>query len=157
MRKEKMTRTIRSYGVIAWMAVALCCATVSTAQQKAQAVSLNNRAYDMSRETILEGTVVRYTPSASSKPLGAHVSLQTSSGIVDVHLGNAKLLSAHHLSLVAGDALRITGENVGYGTTTQFLARVVQKGTQSLTVRSNRGFPLSPGNKPGTHAQVGAL
>jgi hypothetical protein len=155
-----MKRAIRSHWQVAGIAVALCFATVSSAQsaqQKTQTVSLNNRSYDVSRETVLEGTVVRYTPSASTKPLGAHVTLQTSSGVVDVHLGNAKLLSANHFSLAAGESLRITGENLAYGTTMQFLARVVQKGNQTLAVRSNRGFPLSPGNKSGTHAQVGAL
>jgi hypothetical protein len=157
MGKKKMKRAIETCWGVAGMAVLLCFATVSSAQQKTQTVSLNNRSYNVSRETVLEGMVVRYTPSASTKPLGAHVSVQTSSGVVDVHLGNAKLLTANHFSLAAGDSLRITGENLAYGTTMQFVARVVQKGNQTLAVRSNRGFPLSPGNKPGTHAQAGAL
>jgi long-subunit fatty acid transport protein len=151
-----MKRAIGTCWGVAGVAALLCFATVSSAQQKTQTVSLNNRSYNVSRETVLEGTVVRYTPSATTKPLGARVTLQTSSGVVDVHLGNAKLLT-NHFSLAAGDSLRITGENLAYGTTMQFVARVMQKGNQTLAVRSNRGFPLSPGNKPGTHAQVGAL
>jgi hypothetical protein len=157
MGKKTMKSAIRSCEGVAGALALLCFATLCSAQQKIQTVSLNNRSYDVSRETVLEGTVVRYTPSASTKPLGAHVTVQTSSGLVDVHLGNAKLLSANHFSLAAGESLRITGENVGYGTTMQFVARVVQKGNQTLAVRSTRGFPLSPGNKPGTHSQVGAL
>jgi hypothetical protein len=155
---DSMTKAIRAGLGGAWIAAALCFATLSIAQQNIPAVAQNSRAYNVSREAVLEGTVLRYTPSASSKPLGAHVTLQTAAGPVDVHLGNAHLLSANHFSLAAGDSLRITGENVAYGNTTQFLARVVQKGAQSLTVRTNRGFPLSPGGKLGSsRSQVGAL
>ena len=111
----------------------------------------------MSRETALEGKVLQYTPASSVAPLGAHVTVQTASGAVDVHVGNAKRLAANHLSLSSGDSVRIVGENVTYGASTQFLARVVQKGNQILEVRSTRGFPLSPIGKVGPRTEGGAL
>jgi len=76
-------------------------------------------------------------------PLGAHVKLQTSSGIVDVHIGNGKLLTANHVALQAGDAVKITGENVAYGQSTVYVARVIQKGSQTVTLRSLHGTPLA--------------
>jgi hypothetical protein len=83
--------------------------------------------------------------------MGAHVKLQTSSGAMDVHLGNAHLLTAGHLSLAAGDSVSITGENVPFGGGTIFAARVIQKGATSVTLRSRNGMPLvmTPRNSSG--------
>ena len=111
----------------------------------------------MSRETVLEGKVLQYTPASSVVPLGAHVTVQTTSGAVDVHVGNANRLAANNLSLASGDTVRIVGENVTYGKSTQFLARIVQKGNQILEVRSTRGFPLGTTAKLGPRTEGGAL
>jgi hypothetical protein len=142
----------------AWLTGALLLAiTAGAQQQKAQTVTQKTQAYDVGRESVLQGTVINYTAASTTAPLGAHVTLQTASGPVDVHLGNAQLLAANHFSLSVGDSVRIVGENVAYGTGTQFLARVVQKGNQTLAVRSVRGFPLSPSGKFGARTEGGAL
>jgi hypothetical protein len=141
----------------AWLAGAILFSATASAQQKAQIVPQKNQAYDVSRESVLQGTVLTYTAAATAAPLGAHVTVQTSAGVVDVHLGNAQLLTANHFSLSSGDSVRITGENVAYGTSTQFLARVIQKGNQALAVRSVRGFPLTPSGKLGPRTEGGAL
>jgi hypothetical protein len=119
------------------------CAGAAHAQAKPDSLTSNSSAYDVKRESTLVGTVISYTQNSSTPPLGPHVSLQTSSGIVDVHLGNARLLLASHFAIQSGDTLRIIGENLAIGNSTQFVARVVQKGTQALAVRSARGIPLS--------------
>jgi hypothetical protein len=141
----------------AWLAGAILFSVTASGQQKAQIVPQKNQAYDVSRESVLQGSVLTYTAAATAAPLGAHLTVQTSSGVVDVHLGNAQLLTANHFSLASGDSVRITGENVAYGTSTQFLARVIQKGNQALTVRSVRGFPLTPSGKLGPRTEGGAL
>jgi hypothetical protein len=114
------------------------------AQQKAQQLPQRNQAYDIARETLLEGTVLKYTEASSVPPLGAHVTLHTATGPVDIHLGNARLLAANHFSLNPGDTVRVMGESLAYGQGLQFVARVVQKGGQTLMVRSVRGIPLLP-------------
>ena len=116
--------------------------------------------YDVSREATLLGTVQAYTPAAQTAPLGAHVSLLTASGVVDVHLGDARLLAANHFSIQTGDTLRIIGEYVAYAKGTQFVARIVQNGTHAITVRSVRGIPLSymaPRNGAQSKSQGGVL
>ena len=90
-------------------------------------------------------------------PLGPHVTVSTGSGVVDVHLGNARLLEASHLSLSAGDSIQIVGENISYGSGTQFVARVIQKGNQTVALRTTRGFPLAPMGKLGPRTEGGAL
>ena len=140
-----------------WLAGVLLLSTIASAQQKAQPVAERNLSYDMNRETVLEGKVLQFTPASSAAPLGAHVTVQTSSGVVDVHLGSARLLEANHFLLASGDSVRIVGENVAYGLRTQFLARVIQKGNQVLAVRSARGLPLAPNGKFGRQSEGGAL
>lgn len=116
----------------------------ASAQQATPSDAQLLRTYNSSREISLVGTVVKYETSSTVPPMGAHVILQTASGQVDVHLGNAKVLEASHFTLNAGDSVRIVGEPMALGEGTYFAARIVQKGTQAVTVRNARGFPLSP-------------
>lgn len=134
----------------------LALAAAASAQQKQSSPSQRSNSYDVSRESVLQGTVVSFTAQSPTAPLGAHVTVQTASGLVDVHLGNAKLLEANIFSLSAGDSIKIAGESVAFGQGTQFVARVIQKGEQSLTLRSLRGFPLHVVSSKNTN-QGGAL
>jgi hypothetical protein len=152
-----MTRLLPWRVGIVCLAIVVLLSTIASAQQKAQAVPQRNLTYDPSRETVLEGKVLRYTSASSVAPLGPHVSVQTGSSVVDVHLGSARLLEANHFSLASGDSIRIVGETIPYGTSTQFLARVIQKGNQVLAVRTRRGLPLAPGGKFGPQSDGGAL
>jgi hypothetical protein len=116
--------------------------------------------YDVKREVSLSGTVQAFNAAAETAPRGAHVMLQTASGVVDVHVGGARLLAASHFPIHSGDSLRIVGENVTYGNGTQFVARILQNGTRVLEVRSVRGIPLSyvaPRTAEPAKAQSGAL
>jgi DNA/RNA endonuclease YhcR with UshA esterase domain len=159
--KKEMKRIVTTSTGAVWLAVALFLATNASAQEpqaKAQTSSQTNRAYDMTRETVLEGKVVQYTASSSAPPLGAHVTVQTSAGVVDVHLGSSSRLTANNFSLASGDSIRIVGENIVYGkASTQFVARVIQKGNQILEMRSARGLPLETIGKLGPRTGGGAL
>ena len=142
------------------MAAGLSTSAATAQENTSAAAKAELAAYDTNRETTLVGMVQAYTPAAQTPPLAAHVTLQTSSGLVDVHLGDARLLAANHFAIQSGDWLRIIGESVAYGKGTQFVARIVQKGTQSLAVRSVRGIPLSymaPRNAAQAKAQGGVL
>ena len=114
------------------------------------------QAYDAKREISLIGTVVKYETASAVPPMGARVTIQTPSGQVDVHLGNARVLAANHLVLNAGDNVRIVGEPMALGEGTYFAARIVQKGLQAVAVRNTKGFPLTPASTL-TPAQKEAL
>jgi hypothetical protein len=133
-----------SHGRSGWVCVAVffLLASAAAAQQKSPTPQ-SNLAYSTAREVSIQGTVISYTNS-SVAPLGPHVTLQTSSGVLDVHLGNARLLQANNLTLEPGNSVRVIGENVAYGNATQFVARLIQKGNQAVLLRSARGFPLRP-------------
>jgi hypothetical protein len=114
---------------------------LSGAQQSTPA-SHSYSTYDVSRETTLVGTVLSYTAESSVPPVGAHVSIQTAAGAVDVHVGSAKLLQQSRVTLAAGDSVRITGEVIAAGQSSTFAARIIEDGTQSVTVRDTKGQVL---------------
>jgi len=127
------------------------------AQDKSAPAPARINVYDTKREVTIIGTVVKYGSSTVGSP-GPHVTLQTTSGIVDVHLGDARLLAAKNFTVQTGDTLRIVGETVSDWRGTQFLARIVQNGTNALIVRSPRGIPLTYAVAPtAAKKQGGAL
>jgi hypothetical protein len=152
----KLTGTA-GLGLAGWLALT----STSAAQEKTQTVPQrveSNHLYSTARETVLKGTVVEFTPNSTVAPMGAHVSLQTGSGVVDVHLGNARVLTANHLSLQAGDAVQITGENVVFGPSSVFAARMIQKGAQTVIVRTRAGVPVATSlHAANTNAQGGTI
>ncbi len=150
-----MTRLLQWRGGIVWLVGVLLLSTIASAQQKAQTIPQRNQAYDPSREISVQGSVIGYSEISSAAPFGPHVTLQTSFGVLDIHLGNARLLESNHFTLATGDTIRVLGESVPFGSGTQFLARVIQKGNQALVLRSPQGFPLRPATK--STDQQGAL
>jgi len=138
-----MKALIPSKAAIVALVITLGYCTSASAQQATQPVA-QFRSYDISRESFLVGTVVKFDSVSSTRPIGAHLILQTSAGQVDVHLGNAKVLQAGHLDLNAGDSVRIVGEPLAFGDATYFAARIVQKGAQAVAVRNTRGFLTTP-------------
>jgi DNA/RNA endonuclease YhcR with UshA esterase domain len=132
-------------GLLVAAAASILCGSAMPQQLPRKAMhSSGTGNYDVARESVLEGKVLKVTNASTSTPLGARVSLQSASGVIDVHGGNSKLLENSGLSLQAGDSVSITGENVTFGTSTVFIARLIRKGGQSVAVRSTNGMPLLP-------------
>lgn len=140
----KIHKWMGSAGAIAAI-FGLALGVVAQGQQVPQiAGHRSGAAYDVARESVISGKIVQYSAASTTPPMGVHISLQTSSGTIEVHAGNAKLIQASNISLQAGDSVSITGELVQFGNSTVFVARVIQKGSQSVAVRSKNGVPLLP-------------
>jgi hypothetical protein len=122
----------------AWLAGVLLSITAS-AQQTSPPL---HAGYSATREVNLLGTVSSIVEHGKDGPLGTHVLVQTSTGLVDVHVGSAKFLQWNHLTLASGDSVRIIGEAFTNGSSNVFLARIVQRGTQAVAVRTPKGTPL---------------
>jgi hypothetical protein len=143
-----------------WIAVVLLFSAAALAQEKSPQPLPRFGAYDARQEGTLVGTVVDFKLSSTTPPLGARLTLQTPTGVVDVHLGDARLLTANQFNIQSGDTLRIIGAYTPAGSSSLFLARIVQKGTQALTLRTQRGFPvhyIAPKNSAETKSQRGVL
>lgn len=139
---------MRSICFCSLLAAALFSSAVNLSAQEKPPVASQSanslNAYDLNREVTLVGTVIAYSSSSTTAPAGPRVSLQAPSGLVDIHLGDARLLAADHFTIQAGDTLRIVGENISYSGGTQFVARIIQNGTKALFLRSTRGIPIVP-------------
>ena|ERR1700730_7395228 len=141
MKIQKWVRSACAIGAV----IALVLRVEASGQQiQLSAAHRAGAAYDVVRESVISGKIVQYSASSTTPPLGAHISLQTSSGTIDVHAGNAKVIQASNISLQAGDSVSITGETAQFGTSNVFVARLIQKGSQSVAVRSKNGVPLLP-------------
>ncbi len=79
-------------------------------------------AYDLNREVTLVGTVLSYSAASKTSPAGPRVTLQTRSGVFDIHLGDARLLAANQFTIQQGDTLRIVGENIAFSGGMQFVS-----------------------------------
>jgi hypothetical protein len=130
----------RKVGIVGAAALALCVG--SFGQQQATAPAPRVGEYDVKRESEVVGTVVAYAANPKTAPFGARATVQTGSGMFEVHLGDPRLLSANHFSIETGDTLRIVGETLTTRNSSLFVARIVQKGTQALAVRTVRGLPV---------------
>jgi hypothetical protein len=126
--------------MVAAALIVLCAGALG--QQPAAAPATRAGEYDVKRESDVVGTVVAYAVNSKAAPFGARATLETNSGVIEVHLGDARLLAVNHFSIATGDTLRIVGETLAAGSANLFVARIVQKGTQVLAVRTARGFPI---------------
>ena len=130
----------RKFGIVGAVALTLCGGAFG--QQPADAPAPRAGEYDVRRESEVVGTVVAYEANSKTAPFGARATVQTNSGVMDVHLGDPRLLAVNHFSIETGDTLRIVGETLNTGNTALFAARILQKGTQALAVRTVRGLPV---------------
>jgi hypothetical protein len=148
-----MTLKIRMYLGSAAFAAALLSPSFAGAQQKTAQITQGSFAYDPSTETQIQGTVVSYTASSQTAPIGPRATIRTSSGNVDVHLGNADTMKINDVFLAAGDSVKIVGASHNFGNGDVFLARVLQKGNQTVTLRNAKGLAIAP-KRDGTVVKV---
>src|SRR5258708_12509635 len=106
-------------GILA-LGIVLGSSLSSQAQQATQKDVQQLRSYNVSRESFLLGTVVKFTTASDTPPMGAHVILQTSSGQIDVHLGDARVLKAAGLELNPADSFPILRELLTLADSTYF-------------------------------------
>jgi hypothetical protein len=117
-------------------------APFSGAQQKASPVLQANFAYDVTREAVVQGTVLSYTAASTVAPIGPHAQIQTASGVVDVQLGSAQVMKQNDIFLEPGDSVKIVGESMNFERGPVFLARILRKGNQIVTLRNINGIPI---------------
>jgi hypothetical protein len=129
----------------ALLAMFVTLSLMATGQQRREPAGSRAIAYDAEREIVLQGTVLGYTENSPVPPIGAHATVQTANGIIDVHLGPAPYLHAYHFSFVSGDSVRLVGTISRQNKNVVFLARVAQKGSQAIAIRSTQGFLLARG------------
>jgi hypothetical protein len=140
----------RKFRIFASLAMAFC--AEARGQQPAAVPVSPADEYELKWESDVVGTVVAFAANSKTAPFGARATVQTNSGLLEVHLGDA-----NHFSIETGDRLRIVGETLPAGGSL-FVARIVQKGTRGLEVRTAGGFPIpyvAPRNTLGAASRRG--
>lgn len=103
------------------------------------------RVYQPETEATLEGTVAAVQELGWGPWTGTHVQLDSTDGTVWVHLGPSQFLSSQKLQLKKGNRLTVTGSRVEMDGQDVIIARQVQSGGTSVTLRNEQGVPVWSG------------
>jgi hypothetical protein len=73
---------------------------------------------------------------------GAHLTFETATETIDVHLGPPAMLEEKNVIIASGDTLTILGSRITLGRTPVLLAREITRGGETWTFRDPAGFLL---------------
>jgi len=122
----------------------------------AQSAAPRAFSYDISNEVSITGTVsaVLIKPAAGMIG-GSHILISTPSGMVDVSLGRFGLTGKGALSGSAGEKIDVTGVMRTVKDQQVFMARTVQVGGESFTIRNEHGVEVPPQARPDARENSG--
>ena len=106
--------------------------------------------YDAQTEQTVEGVIETIEGQPSPLMLaGAHLTLLTATGKLDVHLGPVEPRNDRTYGLRIGDRVEVTGSVIRFNGQPVLLARTVKHGDQVLTLRNRLGIPVASGASNG--------
>lgn len=127
-------------------ALALVAAVTAMAGEK-KATASDTPGYDARAEHVVKATVAGIKTHESV--LGyqdMHVTLTTTVGEMEVHLGPVSYLAKRGFDLKAGDEIVVTGCKTTWEDKPVIVARNLKTGDRSLTLRNMKGKPAWPKN-----------
>jgi len=98
--------------------------------------------YDLKSETKIKGTVSEIKPVANSAKPAVELVLKQETGTVEVYLCPKAFLQDMGVDLKAGDEVEIKGSKVKEGDSDIILAREVDKGSDTIVLRDDKGIPV---------------
>ncbi|MGH9685422.1 MAG: hypothetical protein ACRD4S_17645 [Candidatus Acidiferrales bacterium] len=137
---EKVTLAIFAIAMLGLLPAKAQNATAGTSAGEKQNTLLPQ--YDLSKEIKLHGTIEKIDNSGDTAPLGTHLQIETSQGIVDAHLGMLNLASRKALGLSQGESVTITGMMENLGGNSVLLARILQTSSNIFVLRTRTGLPV---------------
>lgn len=140
-----MSRPVIGLGSWTLLAVVLLAVPVSAQSTAAIVRPVGPMAYDVVKETTINGTVssVLSRPSAGMIA-GSHLLLKSASGTIDASLGLFGMVGKGALSVKSGDAVAVTGNMKLVNGKSVFMVRTVKAGGQLYTIRNEHGIPVTP-------------
>jgi hypothetical protein len=101
--------------------------------------------YDTSTEVTVRGTVREVREVADSarggSATGTHLVVKTEKETLEIHLGPTAFITEQKMSLAQGDEVEITGSRLKVAAGDALIAREIRKGTQTVTLRDDKGIP----------------
>ena len=106
--------------------------------------------YDASKEVTITGTVSNVVTKPSTKMIaGGHLIVSTAKGAVDAHVGR-RLAGTNAIAVKSGDSVKLVGVMATINQNQVFLVRTAEDGGHTYTIRSEKGFLLTPVNARAT-------
>jgi hypothetical protein len=109
--------------------------------QKAPANDAAAPKYDLHTETTVKGTVEELKVPQKGNEI-AHLMVKSGSGTIDVYLCPKSFLEDMGLSFSKGEEIAVTGSKIKQDDVDLVLARAVEKGNDTVTLRDNKGAPV---------------
>ena len=134
---KRVRRLILSVSVLCIFSVA-----PAMAQNAVSSTDSAMIAYDLSKEIKIQGTIQKIETSGTTAPIGTHILIQTSQGVVDAQLGFGSAAAPANLGLSEGQSVTVLGMMQAQGSNSVILARVLTTSSRVFVLRSERGIPV---------------
>lgn len=98
--------------------------------------------YNVGTETTMKGTVRAvedYTCPVSENEIGRHLRLQTATGMMEIHLAQARVMRSQKFSFAPGDQIEVLGSKAKIQGQESIIAREVTRGNESFFLRDREG------------------
>ena len=142
-----MSRSLKLFitvllSVTTWVAAGP--AKAQTAQSAPSGARTNTMlpAYDVTKEVKIQGTIQKIDGFGVSGPVGTHILLETSAGVVDAHLGFGAASNPKYLGIAPGQSVTVTGMMGTIGTTNVLMARILTTPNHIFVLRNEHGIPV---------------
>ena len=101
-------------------------------------------AYDQTRQQIFVGTVVETKEYRCpvSGTVGSHITIQTDSASVEVHLAPTSFMKRYEIMIRQGDRVSVVGSKILFEGKPALIARSVMVGRDTYNFRDAKGTPL---------------
>ena len=98
--------------------------------------------YSVAAETTVKGTVEELKPGPNQ---GMHVMLKTADATLELALGPSWYQTEKKYELTKGDQIDVIGAKSTVGGREVLLVREIKKGSETMTFRDAKGFPMWAG------------
>jgi len=100
--------------------------------------------YDPATEVTVKGVVEKLKDYACpvGGAMGAHLTVRTSTEVLEVHLAPSRFLSEYGIAFAKGDEVEVRGSKLTYQGSPALLARRIDRGNDVFSFRDAKGRPL---------------
>ena len=118
--------------------------TISSVAQDSKPSDQNVPQYDPAKEQTLIGTVeaIKDYQCPVTGTTGAHLTVKSEGGIVEVHLAPEKFLKEYDIHIKQGDRVKVVGNRVTLNGKDAMIAKSVTVQQDTYSFRDKRGRPL---------------
>ncbi len=136
-----------SYKLWSRILVSVAVLSLTLSYGSAQKMKDTGPKYDVANEVKLKGVIedIREIPGNFE---GTLLVVKTDTGTVLVHVAPASFLKEIDASFAKGDQVEVVGAKAPNATEEEILAREITVGTNTITLRDDRGIPVWAGWNP---------